>query len=171
MREVAFLLAQAQPAVAGLDWRLLGIPAAVVALVTLLLYFVGAIRPLRITSAEYWHTTGASTHFAFTVRNRSFLFDRELSRVSILVYPTRIERIRHPRWRRASQRHGYVPFGVNSSPAKAGRTRITKRDDAMLEGEIQQGTTPGRFELDGQVRLQVHAGSSRSRPRRIDKAA
>jgi hypothetical protein len=155
--------------VSGVDWRLLlGIPGAVAAVVTLLLYVVGTIRPLRITSAHYWHT-GDTTQFSFTVKNRSLLFDRELSSVSIFRYPRLAERLRNRAWRSELQRGGYVPFGERLPSEQAGRVTVTKHNETTAEGEIRRGTTPGRYELDDRIRLQLYAGSKRSRPRRLVK--
>jgi hypothetical protein len=88
--------------------KLIGIPTAVVAVVTLL-YFFGLLRPLAIKQVRYWHA-GDVTRFSCSVKNRSRLYEQTLTGIALVEVPGRLPRVLS-RWRRVPQTPSVIPWG------------------------------------------------------------
>lgn len=153
----------------GTSWTAyIGVPGGVAAIVGLLLYAIGAIRPLAVRKAQYWHQA-ETTRFSCTIKNRSWLMDRSLTALSLIRLPSLTRRARHPRWRRQPQYAELVPTGEAVSGLTSQPSKLSKRDAVNITGELLKDGRSGKFDLDPPLRLQAHAGDKRSRSRRVRK--
>jgi hypothetical protein len=152
---------------AAIDWKLIAaIPGGVLTSIGVITLVVGAIRPLKITSASYL-LVDHTTQFSCMVRNKSFFYDRQV-RLSIITYPVFWERVKHPRWRAKAIAEPYAPFlDTTDSSTRSFPIKLTKREECTIEGGIRKGATEGSFELGERIRIQAHAGKRRSRPHRL----
>jgi hypothetical protein len=150
----------------GFDpWKTLAIPGAVAAVVGLMTsYLVGIIRPLAVKKPRYWHA-GDQTRFSCIVRNRSFVNERSVSGLSLVVAPGWFKRTFWPFWKRKPQRADLLLWDVPDS------LKLSKRNEEPIEGEIRKGRTNGIFDPGPRFRLLAHAGSRSSRSRRLKKDA
>jgi hypothetical protein len=149
----------------GFDaWKLLGIPAAVAAVLGLITtYSVGIIRPLAVRRARYWHA-GQATLFSCVVHNRSFFGDRTVTALALVEVPGLLTRIFRPSWKRTPQLAELIPWGL-----PAALPTIAKRNQVVLEGELRKGNVAGRYDPAPRIRLLAHAGSRSSRSKRFTK--
>jgi hypothetical protein len=147
---------------------LLGMPAAIVAVLTLLSYAVGILRPVKIMHARYW-TTGTGrqrvTELSCTVKNRKINVDRTLTALALIRVPSLGHRLRHRRWRgKLLDRKAYLLFGGDQVEIQKGNVQITKTDERRLQCKVRgpdgQPLRPGE-RLPGDVRLLAFFGSSR----------
>lgn len=153
------------------DWTAyVGVPAAIAAIVGLLFYGVGALRPMAVKKARYWHQAN-TTHFSCVVKNRSALMDRSLTRVSIIRVPHALQRARHPRWRRRPQQAELIPAGAVFARLTKESMKLSRRDSVAIDGELLKDGRSGVFEVDRRLRIQAHAGEKRSRSRRLRRQA
>jgi hypothetical protein len=152
----------------GISWTtFIGIPAAIVAALALLSYFVGLVRPLAIRKPRYWHEA-RGTKFSCVVVNRSLLFDRNIEAISFIVMPILRTRLRHPFWRRKPQLAQFAPWGEDIASLQGQPMKLTKRERRTLRGEIRKpGGSEEKVTLQAQVRIQAHSGDKRSRSRRV----
>jgi hypothetical protein len=157
-------IAAATPTPAGGDtsggfdpWKLLGIPAAIVAVLTLITtYVLGVIRPLAVKRPRYWHV-GSTTRFSCVIRNRSFFRDTTVTEVSLVRAPGWVKRTFWPRWKRKAQVANLIPWDLPAMP------KLGKRDEATLEAGLRKHGLDGAFNPDSNLRLLAHAGSRSSR--------
>jgi hypothetical protein len=154
----------------GVDWKLIiAIPAAVVAVLALIAYLVGVVRPIAVKKARYW-SEGEATRFSCAVRNRSLMWDRNISGMSVVLLPSWRQRLVHPRWDRKAQAAGIVPFGEDIVKMRKGEVKLTKREERVIRGELRNQAGTGPVRLDKRHRFRAHAASKRSRskrPRRV----
>lgn len=165
------LIAAAQVAAAakdgGTSWTAyVGVPAGIASVIGLVLYGIGAIRPLAVRKPQYWHQAN-TTQFSCTVKNRSWLMDRSLTALSLIRIPPLAQRMRHPRWRRQPQYAELVPSGEVVAGLTRQSIKLSKRDAIVLTGELLKGGSSGTFDLDPPLRIQAHAGDKRSRSQRV----
>jgi hypothetical protein len=153
------------------DWKLiLGIPATLVAALALTAYVVGVIRPVAVKKARYWDE-GETTRFSCAIRNRSLLWDRNISSLSVGLLPPWWQRLRHPGWDREAQVAEIIPFGDDIATMATGQWKLTKREERTIKGEFRRPTGAGLVQLEKRHRFRAHAGSKRSRskrPRRLE---
>lgn len=147
----------------GLDLTaVIGIPAALVALVALVAYAVGTIRPLLIKQPRYWREE-ATTRFSCVVRNRSFLTDRTITGLTLVEAPGWLKRTFWPFWTRKPQRDKLLIWDVPKMPL------VGKRDEMIFNGELRESGLPGAYDPGSHSRLLAHAGSRASRSKRVKK--
>jgi hypothetical protein len=156
------------------DWsKLLGIPGAVVAAITLLAFVVGWIRPVAIKQARYWTSGDDKQHFtelSCRVKNRKVNTDRTLTNLALIHLPSLKHRIRHWRWRRNwVDENPYILQGdINAAFRKDG-VKITKRDERGVRCKILGPNSQplGRNEqLPKNVVLMAYFGSSKPAAKR-----
>jgi hypothetical protein len=152
----------------GPPWAaLIGIPAALVAAIALLSYFIGMVRPLSVRKPRYWHQAG-KTVFSCVVKNRSLLYDRNVDAISFVSLPNFNKRVMRPFWRRHPQSARFLPWGGDVAGLATQPLTLTKRQSRTLRGEIR---TPSGAEdvitLPAQIRIQAHSGGKRSRSRKV----
>nr|QEO74163.1 hypothetical protein [uncultured bacterium] len=169
-------------AVASVDasevWKLLGVPGAVSAALTVILYLVGVIKPVTIPRAEYTTVDGDDepvTWLTCVVRNRKFNTDRTLTGLGVVRVPGLLHRMRHPSW---WQRHGdddaYLIFGESVAVFANGGITITKRNECTIRCRV---AAPGKRslrpdeDLPRNVRLMAMFGGSRPAFEKIARAA
>jgi hypothetical protein len=149
-------------------WKPIGIPAAIVAVITLLSYLVGFIRPVRILQARYW-TTGVGrnrvTELSCVVKNRKVNIDRTLTDLALIRVPSIGYRLFHWRWRRHFHDiRAYLLFGNDVAEIKKGNVKIAKRDERRLRCKVRgpngHPLQPNE-RLPRNVRLMAYFGSSR----------
>jgi hypothetical protein len=154
----------------AVDWKLiLSIPASVAAVLVVIAYLVGVIRPVAVKKARYWEE-GHTTRFSCAIRNRSLLWDRNISGLSVVLLPQWWQRLRHPRWDRDAQVAEIIPFGDDIVAMVKGQLKLTKREERIIRGELRRRTGAGPVQVEKRHRFRVHAGSKRSRskqPRRL----
>ncbi len=143
---------------------MLGIPSAVVAVLTLLSYFVGLIRPVAIRKPRYW-TTGSGadrrTDLTAGVRNRKLRIDRELSGFAIVHVPRLRHRLRHPLWRKDYvDPRPYLPWGAQISKILAGGMTVEKRNERNVRCELRP-PLQAEERLPQDVRVMAWLGTSR----------
>jgi hypothetical protein len=158
------------------DWsKLLGIPAAVVAVITLLAFAIGFIRPVAIKQARYW-TSGVGdqhiTELSCRVKNRKINIDRTLTNLALLHIPPLGYRIRHWRWRQDyTDTSPYILKGaIFATIRKEGGVKVAKRDEWPVRCRIlsPHGRPLGPAEeLPQDVRLMAYFGSSRPAVKRL----
>jgi hypothetical protein len=161
------IVAQAPPPATD-PWKPLAAPAAVVAVITLLSYAVGLIRPVAIRQAWYWTTgTGAGriTELSCQVQNRKVNNDRTLTGLALIRVPPLGHRLLHWRWRQDLTDHdAYVLLGNDITEIGKGNVKIAKRDQRALRCKIHgpdgRALRPDE-ELPKAVRLLAYFGSSR----------
>lgn len=171
MRLLGILVGQSSVSTSGggTDWKLiLGIPAAVLAVMGLAAYIVGWIRPLGIPAAKYW-CEDESTKFSCAVRNRSLFGDKTISSLALVDVPPLWRRLRHPRWQHKSQPAQVIPFGADVAKIVSDGVRLTKREERTFKGELRTPTGPRCMVLGGHLRMQAQAGSKRSRRRKLEQ--
>jgi hypothetical protein len=160
---VAFITAAAT----GPAWvPYVGLLAAAGAAIGLLSYLVGAIRPLAVRKARYWHEAG-TTRFSCAIVNRSLLFDRSVDAISFVTVPPLWKRAARPLWRRQPQSARFLPWGTDVADLARQPMKLTKRQSQTLRGEIRTPTGPGDLTLPADVRIQAHSGGKVSRGRRV----
>lgn len=155
----------------GVDWKLyLGIPAAALAVIALVSYAVGAARPMAVRKARYWYE-GEATRFSCAIRNRSLMWDRDITGLSVVSLPSWWHRLVHPRWDRKPQKVDVIPFGEDIAKIAKGEVKLTKREERILKGELRDPAGRSRVRLGTRHRFRAHSGSRRSRskrPRQVD---
>jgi hypothetical protein len=161
------IVAQAPPP-ANDPWKPLAAPAAVVAVITLLSYAVGLIRPVAIRQAWYWTTgtgDGRITELSCQVQNRKVNNDRTLTGLALIRVPSFGHRLLHWRWRQGLTDHGaYVLLGADITEIRKGNVRIAKRDQRALRCRIHgpdgRALRPDE-QLPKEVKLMAYFGSTR----------
>jgi hypothetical protein len=150
----------------GFDpWKMLGIPGAIAAVLTLVTtYGVGVIRPLAVKTPRYWHA-GGTTQFSCIVRNRSWFAERTITGLTLVRAPGWLKRTFWPRWKRKPQAAELLIWGGAATPDK----KVGKRDEVTLTGELRKGKSPGVYEPSDRARLLAHAGSKSSRSKPLAK--
>jgi hypothetical protein len=146
----------------------LGIPAAVVAALTLLSYLVGLIRPIAIRKPRYW-TTGSGadrrTDLTVGVKNRKYRTDRQLSKFAVVHVPRLRKRLRHPRWRKNYvDQQPYLPWGDLIAEIGAGKVTVEKRNEHVINCELRTPAgeaLPLDERLSPDVRVMAWLGTSR----------
>jgi hypothetical protein len=163
---LAGVAVQAPPAAD--PWKPLAVPATVVAVVTLLSYAVGFIRPVAIRQARYW-TTGTDerrfTELTCRVQNRRVNVDRTLTNLALIRVPPLGHRLVHWRWRRDFEDDAaYGLRGKDIAKIVNGDVTIGKRDQRGLRckvlGPDGRPLRAGQ-RLPAEVRLMAYFGSSR----------
>jgi hypothetical protein len=164
--QLLILLATAPAQSSGTDWKLvLGIPSALLALGSLMLYLVGVIRPLGVRKPRYWYE-GEATKFSCSVKNRSRLYDCRLTGVTLLRLPGPFRR-RFRRWRKNPQDATILVWGVQVDD-QGPSGNISKNNEANVSGELRPvAGRPARLMLDKAMRIEAHAGSKRSRSKKL----
>jgi hypothetical protein len=155
----------------GLDPRtVLGIPAAVAAVLTILSYVVGFIRPVSVKKPRYWHAGQEATRFSCVVRNRSLFGDKSIAGVTLVRAPGWWKRTFWPFWKRHPQNADLLPWSVTPNPLPT----LSKRNEITIAGELRKATDPdnsGIYDPDGHSGLLAHVGSRSSRWKRLKKFA
>jgi hypothetical protein len=148
----------------GLDWtKLIGIPAAVVAILTLVTtYAFAVIHPLAVKQSRYWHT-GATTQFSCVVKNRSFFRDTTVTSVSLVIAPGWLKRTFWPWWKRKPQKADLVPWDL-PKPLPT----LSKRNETVLEGALRKNAQEGTYDPTPGLLLLAYAGSRASRGKRLE---
>jgi hypothetical protein len=139
------------------------IPGACVAIIGIVLYGVGVIKPLAVKRPRYWHV-GGTTQFSCIVRNRSFLNDRTVTSLTLVDVPGWVKRTVWPFWKRRPQTPQLVPWN------RTGLRTLGKRDELSVTAELREGTLRGTFTPGPRLRILAHAGSRSSRSKRLKKA-
>ena len=76
----------------GFDWtKLIGIPAAAVAVLAIIAYFVGFIHPIAVQDPSYWHD-GDRTRVTVAIKNRSLKYDRNVEGIVVHKVPGFLKR-------------------------------------------------------------------------------
>ncbi|HCG00396.1 MAG TPA: hypothetical protein DEV93_07600 [Chloroflexi bacterium] len=150
----------------GTDWKLvLGVPSAVAASVTLMLYVIGVIRPLGVRKPRYWYE-GEATKFSCYVKNRSRLYDRTLTAVTLIRLPGPFRRP-FRRWRKNPQDATILVWGVQVD-GQGSSGNISKNNEASVSGELRPvAGGPALVTLDKAMRIEARAGSKRSRNKKL----
>src|SRR4051794_40037239 len=148
-------------ATTAFDWtKLIGVPAAVLAFLTLL-YFFGLVRPLAVRQARYWHE-GEVTRFSCSVKNRSRVYEHTLTGLALVAVPRRLRRL-FRRWRTVPQTPTVVPWGSTVQAILNNGIKIAKNDQVVVSGELRSPDgRPARVDTIAS-RLEARAGSKRSR--------
>jgi hypothetical protein len=147
----------------GFDWEMaLGLPAAISSAIGLAAYGVGVIRPLSIKRPRYWHT-GGTTRLSCIVMNRSLLYDRTVSSLSLVEARGWVKRTFWPFWKRSPQTPRLIVWNAS------GFRTLGKRDEVELKAELHEANVPGTFDPSRRSRLLAHAGSKTSRGARLKK--
>jgi hypothetical protein len=133
-----------------------------VAILGLLAYGVGIVRPLTVKRPRYWHA-GETTQFSCVVRNRSLLNDRTVTALSVVDVPMWLKRTFWPLWKRRPQRPELIVWNI------PGSVTLGKRDERTFRGELRRGNVAGTFTPGRRLRLLAHAGSRSSRSKRLKK--
>lgn len=152
----------------------IGIPGAVLALLTMLAYFVGLIRPIAVRQPRYRQVEGG-TEFSCKIKNRSPIYDRTVTGIAIVRLPSRFDRLFSP-WRSLDQSAEVLPWGVQVAQAARDGIAISKRDELSISGELRgPGGSSGVADPEpivpaAAMRIQAFAGKRRSRSRRFKSA-
>jgi hypothetical protein len=159
----------------GINWPLVaGIPSSIAALSGILAYFVGKIRPVAITKAEYQIQGSAPTNrtwLTIFVKNRTYKSEgRTLTSLGLVQVPPLTHRAVHWRWRRKFEDpNSYVLWHQNPS----GSVVIAKRDQTKIEAEIRDPKgkpLASADQLPANARVWAAFGSNRAamkRPRLV----
>jgi hypothetical protein len=143
-----------------------GLPAALVALIGLALYFVGVIRPLAVSKPRYWPEADL-TRFSCFIKNRSRLYDKDVTGLSLVKLPSGLRRA-VSRWRRVSQVATVLPWGDDVARITKGGVTITKNKEIKVKGELRdRNGQPGHIAVGTDIRIEAWAGSKRSRSKRF----
>lgn len=164
------LLAGPEPAEA-FDWTkligLIGIPAAIVAVLGIAAYFVGFIHPIAVRAPTYWYD-GPGTRVKVAIKNRSLLWDRNVDRIVMYRIPRFAKRAVKWNWRKQAQAADFAPWGI-ALPTPDNPIKLSKRENRSFEFELR---TPNRevakLQLDGGVRIEAKSGHQRSRSEKIN---
>jgi hypothetical protein len=165
MRMPVVMIAAGAAAGSGFDWsKIVGIPAAIAAIIGLICLFVGIIHPAAVQKPMYWHS-GDTTWMKLTVKNRSFGFDRHIEKIVLYKVPGFFKRTFTRKWRQQSL--PAVPWGQDL-PAVNKAAILTKRAARQFEFELR---TPAgdatKVTLDKAFRVEVKCGWRRSRRKKI----
>ena len=148
----------------------IGIPGGILAVIGLISYFVGVIRPLAVKRAVT-ACDGTETRLRLAVTNRSFLFDRNVDAIVLLHRPSLWKRVRHRDWRERAQPEDHLPWGDDLPTAKT-PTTLSKRQEASFDVEIRtKAGAKFTSHLDDQVRVEAHSGRRRSKSRKLTHRA
>ena len=163
MRVIAVAAAAADN---GFDWTkligLIGIPAAILALATLV---VGVIHPIAVQKPRYWHD-GGNTRISLAIKNRSPAYDRNVERIVIYKVPGFWKRTFTRKWRSQPTSVSFIPWG--DLPSVKVPTTLGKRTEREFEFELR--TPDGRsasFSIDKTYRVEAKSGKRRSRGKKI----
>lgn len=139
------------------------IPPAIVAIIAIVGYVVGLIRPLGIKKPRYWHE-GDTTQFSCSVRNRRLWAARDITQLSIIVLPKLLKRTFSRRWKREAQAATLIPWGVSDLPKTLGI-----RNETTFRGELQKGNRSGKYDPEPGARLVAYAGTKASHAHKLRK--
>lgn len=156
-----FTVALAAAAGSNIDWsKVIGIPAGIIAVITLATMLVGVIHPTAVQNPIYWHEGGA-TRAKLTVKNRLFAFDCKINAIVIYTAPDNFFKRRCTRkWRQQASSVPCIPFGLtlNNDPIT-----ISKRSTHDFTFELRpQPDRSANITLDDRVRIEAMSGHRHS---------
>jgi hypothetical protein len=154
-------IALAAAAGSNIDWsKFIGIPAGIIAVITIATMLVGVIHPTAVQAPIYWHD-GGTTRAKLTVKNRLFAFDCKVNAIVIYTPPDNFFKRRYTRkWRQQASSVPCIPFGLtlNSDPVT-----ISKRSTHDFTFELRpQPDKSANITLDDKVRIEATSGRRNS---------